>query len=103
LLWSDEDLACLARVPELPGCMADGPTPEDAVKNLRVIVDEWIETARSLNRNIPEPVDVAKAQEWEATFRRQLVAALEKAAAKTIKSQSKQLFESSLFLHPKNR
>ena len=42
-------------MPELPGCMADGKTPEDAVKNAKVIIQEWIETANMLWREIPEP------------------------------------------------
>ena len=53
--WSDEDEAFIAEVPELPGCMADGDTYEEAIKNVQVIIAEWIETARQLNREIPEP------------------------------------------------
>ncbi|OGW43586.1 MAG: hypothetical protein A2Y66_02275 [Nitrospirae bacterium RBG_13_41_22] len=53
--WSDEDEALIAEVPELPGCMADGMTYEEAIKNVQVIIAEWIETAKQLNREIPEP------------------------------------------------
>ncbi|OHE60923.1 MAG: hypothetical protein A2Z47_04220 [Thermodesulfovibrio sp. RBG_19FT_COMBO_42_12] len=53
--WSDEDEAFIAEVPELPGCMADGTTYEEAIKNVQVIIAEWIETAKQLNREIPEP------------------------------------------------
>ncbi|MBF0566062.1 MAG: type II toxin-antitoxin system HicB family antitoxin [Nitrospirae bacterium] len=52
---SDEDNAYIAEVPELPGCMADGATYEEAIKKARVVISEWIETARQLNREIPEP------------------------------------------------
>jgi predicted RNase H-like HicB family nuclease len=55
LYWSSEDEAFIAEVPELPGCAADGPTYEEALKNVGVIVSEWIETARDLGRSIPEP------------------------------------------------
>ena len=55
LYWSEEDGAYLAEVPELPGCMADGNTYEEALKNIEVIVHEWIETAKELGRPIPEP------------------------------------------------
>ena len=55
LYWSEDDKAFLAEVPELPGCMADGATHEEALKNAVVIIDEWIETARELGRTIPEP------------------------------------------------
>jgi predicted RNase H-like HicB family nuclease len=43
-------------VPELKGCMADGSTYQEAVKNVEVIIQEWIETARQLGRPIPDPV-----------------------------------------------
>ena len=49
------DEAFVAEVPELPGCMADGSTYEEALNNARVVIDEWIETARSLGREVPQP------------------------------------------------
>ncbi len=55
LYWSDADDAFVAEVPELPGCMADGSTYEEALTNARVVIDEWIETARSLGREVPQP------------------------------------------------
>ena len=51
--WSKEDNAFLVEVPELPGCMADGTSYEEAVANAQAVIAEWIETARSLNRPIP--------------------------------------------------
>jgi predicted RNase H-like HicB family nuclease len=55
IYWSDEDSAYLAEVPELPGCMADGSSYQEALKNVEVIIGEWLETARDLGRPIPEP------------------------------------------------
>jgi predicted RNase H-like HicB family nuclease len=55
LFWSEEDKAYLAEVPELPGCMADGPTPQKALANAEKIIAEWIETAKELGRPVPEP------------------------------------------------
>ena len=55
LCWSDEDQAFLAEVPELPGCVADGPTRQEALANAEVVIAEWIETAREMGRPIPEP------------------------------------------------
>jgi predicted RNase H-like HicB family nuclease len=55
IYWSEEDNACIAEVPELPGCMADGATYEEALKNVEIIIDEWIETAKSMRRKIPVP------------------------------------------------
>jgi len=55
VFWSEEDQAYVAEIPELPGCMADGVTYEEAVRNAQVVISEWIETARSLGREIPSP------------------------------------------------
>ena len=55
LFWSEEDQAYIAEVPELPGCMADGPTYEDALRAAEVVIREWIDTARELGRPIPQP------------------------------------------------
>lgn len=55
LYWSEEDTAYIAEIPELPGCMADGPTPHQALHNVEQIAAEWIETARELGREIPMP------------------------------------------------
>ena len=55
IFWSEEDQRYLVEVPELPGCMADGETYQEAVQNAQVIVEEWIETAQNLEREIPRP------------------------------------------------
>lgn len=55
IYWSKEDQLFVAEVPELAGCISDGKTQEEALKNVQVIIDEWIETAASLGRKIPEP------------------------------------------------
>ena len=52
LYWSDEDNRYVAEVPELAGCMADGETMEEALRNVAVIVDEWIETADTTYRSV---------------------------------------------------
>jgi predicted RNase H-like HicB family nuclease len=55
IYWSPEDEAFIAEVPELPGCAADGATYQEALANLGLISLEWIETARELGRDVPEP------------------------------------------------
>ena len=55
IYWSEIDNAYIAEVPELAGCMADGKTYAEALNNAEIIIDEWIETARSLGRAIPVP------------------------------------------------
>jgi len=53
--WSKEDDAFIVVVPELPWCMADGVTYEEAVTNAQRVIEEWVETAHSLDRPVPEP------------------------------------------------
>lgn len=55
IYWSPEDQAYIAEVPELAGCMADGATAQEALKNAEIIIAEWIQTAREFGRPIPEP------------------------------------------------
>ena len=41
--------------PDLPGCMADGRTPNEAFENVKNVIQEWIDTAKAAGREIPEP------------------------------------------------
>jgi antitoxin HicB len=45
----------VARVPELPGCMSDGSTPQEALANACDAVACWIEACREMGRPVPEP------------------------------------------------
>jgi len=55
IYWSQEDQAYIAEVPELPGCAADGKSHQEALANAEVVIREWIETAKELDRPIPAP------------------------------------------------
>lgn len=55
IYWSKDDQAFIAEVPELPGCMADGQTHAEALANAEKVIEEWLETARELGREIPQP------------------------------------------------
>jgi predicted RNase H-like HicB family nuclease len=55
IYWSEEDDAYIVEVPELPGCMADGKTYEEAINNTLTVVREWIETANELSKEVPTP------------------------------------------------
>jgi predicted RNase H-like HicB family nuclease len=55
IYWSAKDKAFIGEAPELAGCMADGKTYQEALANLEVVMQEWIETAKELGRPIPEP------------------------------------------------
>ena len=55
IYWSEADAAFVVEVPELPGCMADGMSYQEAVANAERIIEEWIETAKEEGRPVPEP------------------------------------------------
>jgi len=55
IYWSEEDSSYIAEVPELPGCTADGSSYQEVLNNTEKVIEEWIETAKLLGRDIPEP------------------------------------------------
>jgi len=55
IYWSREDDVFVVEVPELSGCMADGKTYREAVANAELVVQEWIDIAKEMGRDIPEP------------------------------------------------
>jgi predicted RNase H-like HicB family nuclease len=52
--WSERDAAFIAEAPELRGSAAAGATYQEAIANLEVVMDEWIETATEMGWKIPE-------------------------------------------------
>jgi predicted RNase H-like HicB family nuclease len=57
LVWSEEDEAFIATVPELDGCTAHGETRTEAIGQAEIAIENWPDTARGLGREIPEPKD----------------------------------------------
>ena len=55
IYWSDIDGCYIAEVPELAGCMSDGKSYNECLINIETIINEWIETAKELGREIPIP------------------------------------------------
>lgn len=55
IYWSEEDQSFIANVPELPGCMAHGASPEETLANAQEAMQLWIDTAREFGDPIPEP------------------------------------------------
>jgi predicted RNase H-like HicB family nuclease len=84
LIWSAEDGAYLAQVPELPGCAADGATPEEAFQNLQVVVKEWIETAVEEGRSLPEPLTLEVIAQHAAAAQQQLQAQIAAVVQQTV-------------------
>jgi predicted RNase H-like HicB family nuclease len=59
LTWSDDDEAYVADVLELPGCMAHGETRQEAIAQAEIAIDNWLDTAREIGRDIPRPKHLA--------------------------------------------
>ena len=55
IYWSEADQSFIAEAPELAGCAADGKSYSEALKNVEIVISEWIETAKELGRTIPKP------------------------------------------------
>lgn len=55
LFFSEEDDCWIADVPDLKSCSAHGPTPEDALRELQIAKQLWLEVAREHGDPIPEP------------------------------------------------
>jgi predicted RNase H-like HicB family nuclease len=55
VFWSEEDGVWIADIPDLPLCTAHGPTPHEAVAEVEVAAEAWIEAARDTGRPVPTP------------------------------------------------
>jgi predicted RNase H-like HicB family nuclease len=59
-LTEDDGGGFLATVPDLPGCMSDGETPAEAIENVQDAIEEWLDLARKLGREIPQASKVTE-------------------------------------------
>jgi predicted RNase H-like HicB family nuclease len=57
IFYSEEDRGYIALAPELPGCSAFGETEEEALREIKVAIDLWLETAQKEDRGIPQPIE----------------------------------------------
>ena len=55
IFWSKDDECFIADVPELPGCMAHGITPNEALSSAQQAIELWLDTAKEFGDPIPEP------------------------------------------------
>ena len=53
--WSEEDKSYISEIPELEGCLADGRTPEEALKMIEEVYNIWMEIAKKYDTPIPKP------------------------------------------------
>ena len=62
MLSADDGGGWLATVPDLPGCTSDGDTIEHALASVDDAIGCWIEAARRLGRDVPEPAKVVQVR-----------------------------------------
>jgi len=55
IYWREDDVAYISEVPELPGYQADVFSYQEVLSNTESVITEWIETAKLIGRDIPEP------------------------------------------------
>ncbi len=55
VFWSDKDEAYIADIPDLRHCSAFGATPEDAVREVWVAKQAWLDAARANKKPVPQP------------------------------------------------
>ena len=54
--YCNVDNIYVASVPELKGCMAHGKTQAEALEEIQVAIELWIESAKEVGAYIPEPL-----------------------------------------------
>lgn len=94
MIWSDSDGLYLAQVKELPGCLADGATLEEALQNIQLVMQEWLETAKEENRPVPEPLTFERMEKNAAAahqaIERQLEIRVKQLVFQTLDEMAKQ-------------
>ncbi len=55
IFYSDEDKCYVADIPDLVSCSAFGDTPEDALRELQVAKEAWLDVAREQGKTVPRP------------------------------------------------
>ncbi|MBN2239889.1 MAG: type II toxin-antitoxin system HicB family antitoxin [Dehalococcoidales bacterium] len=55
VFWSQEDNVYIADIPDLKYCSAHGATPEEAVREVTIAKEAWLEAAREAGKPVPPP------------------------------------------------
>lgn len=79
-LSEDEGGGYLIEFPDFPGCIADGETPEEAMREGRDALVSYVRTLEELGRPIPKPGDEAYTGQWRQRVPKSLHAALARRA-----------------------
>jgi predicted RNase H-like HicB family nuclease len=96
LVWSEEDQAFIAMVPELSGCTAHGETRVEAIREAEIAIENWLDTARELGRKIPTPkhyddYEARVDQATEEDFKKALRAAIAENAPAITEALAKEI------------
>ena len=67
-LCEDDGGGYLAMVPELPGCMSDGESYEEALVNIQDAIEDWIKTAENRGQKVPEPYIFHESDNYSGKF-----------------------------------
>jgi predicted RNase H-like HicB family nuclease len=54
VIYPGEDGYWVAEVPSLPGCLSQGASREEAIRNIREAIDAWVEAMKSMDEPVPE-------------------------------------------------
>lgn len=54
IVMQDEDGRWVAEIPSMPGCISQGDTRDDAIRNIAEAAELWLETRRDLGLPIPD-------------------------------------------------
>jgi predicted RNase H-like HicB family nuclease len=54
LFWSEADGAWVADVPDLKSCSAYGDTPQQALAEVEIAIEAWVQTARERGLKVPD-------------------------------------------------
>ena len=55
IFYSEEDEGYIADIPDLEACSAFGPTPDDALHEVEIAKDAWLQAAKDVGKPIPQP------------------------------------------------
>ncbi len=55
IFYSEEDGGYIADIPDLHFCSAFGDTPEEALREVQLAKEVWLETARAAGKPVPSP------------------------------------------------
>lgn len=93
-LTEDEGGGWFAEIPLLPGCMADGETPEESLANLSDAKKGWIETYLELGREVPEPI---QGESYSGQLRIRMPKSLHRALSQKAKDENVSLNQLILY------